>query len=460
MTEAQETPPTLTRASDQTPSPALMSDLFMNYPTAHTLVRDGKIIFLNPAAIRLFGGVHAEQFIGQPVLDFIHPMDREYVRHRMALLGPDRRQNEPTEIRILTLDGQVRILATASAVAFAEDGGQVIIATGIDVTSFHRLQDELRSSEETFRRLFENMHDLFYRTNAADELTLIGPGVERVFGYRQAEVYGMPVANAYVIPAQRTQLWARLRKYGEINNRIVKLRHKDGRALDIAITAKMIVDDAGHFQGVEGLLRDVTEELRLRRELQILATIDNLTGLLNRRTFLEQANQAVGIVSRYREPMVFLIVDIDNFKEINDNLGHLLGDEAIRKIVAAGRSCLRENDIFGRLGGDEFGIILRQCEPTEALQICQRILARVREVRIRLRGKGADTHMSVSLGVTPVCRTDRPFARALARADRALYLAKSSGRCCCAYQALEGSPILPLQTADGNPDLGAIRDHV
>ncbi|MGC9239770.1 MAG: sensor domain-containing diguanylate cyclase [Acidithiobacillus sp.] len=439
---------------------ALVSELFLNYPTAHTLVRDGKIIFLNPAAVRLFGGVSAEEFIGRPVLDFIHPLDREYVRHRIGLLGLDRRQNEPTETRILTLDGQVRILATASAVAFDEDGGSVIIATGIDVTSFHRLQDELRSSEETFRRLFENMHDLFYKTNAADELTLIGPGVERVFGYRQAEVYGMSVASVYLIPAQRAQLWARLRKYGEVNNRIVKLRHKDGHALDIAVTAKMTYDSAGNFTGVEGLLRDVTEELRLRRELQILATIDNLTGLLNRRTFLEQANQAVGIISRYREPMIFMIVDIDNFKEINDNLGHLMGDEAIRKIVAAGRTCLRENDIFGRLGGDEFGVILRRCEPLEALQICQRILARVRDVRIRLRGKGADTHMSVSLGLTPICRQDRPFARALARADRALYLAKSSGRGCCAYQPLEGLPLLPSLATDGSLVLGAIKDRV
>ncbi|WP_156103957.1 GGDEF domain-containing protein, partial [Acidithiobacillus ferrivorans] len=158
------------------------------------------------------------------------------------------------------------------------------------------------------------------------------------------------------------------------------------------------------------------------------------------------ANQLTKLISRHPEDCLLVVVDLDYFKEINDRHGHLSGDKILKTIVSLIKESLREADIFGRLGGDEFSIIFRNCTLSEGCDICRRTIKKIKDTKVSMPSK-EKVSLSVSLGVTPLTAEDNPFVQALARADRALYLAKTKGRGCFAVSPLDGGePFLPLHS--------------
>jgi diguanylate cyclase (GGDEF)-like protein len=160
-------------------------------------------------------------------------------------------------------------------------------------------------------------------------------------------------------------------------------------------------------------------------QMERLATIDYLTGLLNRRAFFERAESARMLAKRLREPIALMMLDIDHFKQLNDRFGHAGGDQALVVFANTAREMLRDHDIMGRLGGEEFALVLPGTDRDGALHAAERLRVAVKEAR--LDKSGNDYAMTVSIGVVLVDPGEELTA-ALARADRALYLAKSSGR--------------------------------
>lgn len=159
--------------------------------------------------------------------------------------------------------------------------------------------------------------------------------------------------------------------------------------------------------------------------LALLATTDCLTGLVNRRAFFEQAEAARLFALRLRKPLALVMLDIDHFKQINDRHGHAVGDDALRVFAATARGTLREHDIMGRLGGEEFAIALPGTDLDGALQAAERLRAAVTAMPLAT-SEGEHT-MTVSAGVA-VLDPNEPLTAALARADHALYAAKAGGR--------------------------------
>lgn len=159
--------------------------------------------------------------------------------------------------------------------------------------------------------------------------------------------------------------------------------------------------------------------------LALLATTDDLTGLVNRRAFFDQSEAARLFALRLRKPMALMMLDIDHFKQINDRYGHGVGDDALRVFAATARGTLREHDIMGRLGGEEFAIALPGTDLDGAVQAAERLRAAVIHSPL-VTAEGEHT-MTVSVGVV-VLDPNEALTAALARADHALYAAKTGGR--------------------------------
>jgi diguanylate cyclase (GGDEF)-like protein len=160
-------------------------------------------------------------------------------------------------------------------------------------------------------------------------------------------------------------------------------------------------------------------------QMALLATTDSLTGLANRRAFFERAEAARLLSLRLRKPIALMMLDLDHFKQINDRFGHATGDEGLALFAAAARATLRDHDILGRLGGEEFALALPGTDLDGALQAAERLRHAITEAP--LITSGATYVMTVSIGVV-VIEANEALTAALARADHALYAAKSGGR--------------------------------
>ncbi|MDQ2101618.1 sensor domain-containing diguanylate cyclase [Azospirillum isscasi] len=174
------------------------------------------------------------------------------------------------------------------------------------------------------------------------------------------------------------------------------------------------------------LITDVTALKESEERLRQLSITDSLTGTSNRRHFVEAAEQELARVRRYGRPASLLMLDIDHFKSINDTHGHAVGDEALRAFTAACRGLLRENDLLGRTGGEEFAILLPETDVAGARMVAERIRRRTAELAVPA---GAETvRFTVSIGVACCAAGTRGVDAMLSSADEALYRAKAAGR--------------------------------
>jgi diguanylate cyclase (GGDEF)-like protein len=162
-------------------------------------------------------------------------------------------------------------------------------------------------------------------------------------------------------------------------------------------------------------------------ELEHRAHTDSLTGVANRGRFMELAETEMARARRYGNPYAVLLLDIDHFKEVNDKYGHKSGDVVLRELTSIMRRVLREVDIIGRIGGEEFAVLLPQTEPEKALQVAERLRETVASTNIAI---ASDTplRISVSIGISVPSANSNLIDEILRKADAALYMAKNSGR--------------------------------
>ncbi|AUM67649.1 GGDEF domain-containing protein [Pseudomonas fluorescens] len=177
---------------------------------------------------------------------------------------------------------------------------------------------------------------------------------------------------------------------------------------------------------VVGIAEDITEKKLLESELQRLATTDVLTQSSNRRHFFECANREFEQARLQGMPMAFLLLDIDDFKVINDTYGHQEGDTVLQKIAESGRSVLRRGDLFGRIGGEEFAAVFPGCAPDMALQVAERLQREIQRLMFRCGEQAFG--ITVSQGLTSITADDQSLDNLFARADAAMYEAKRKGK--------------------------------
>lgn len=199
----------------------------------------------------------------------------------------------------------------------------------------------------------------------------------------------------------------------------------DGTNFPVEYTAKPI-ETTGPSEGAVLTFRDITERKRAEVQLQYLADHDVLTGLFNRRRFAEELSRQIGLADRLDLPSALLLIDIDNFKFVNDALGHHAGDELIRSLAAQLKARVRRTDFVARLGGDEFALLMTGAGVEEAQTLAEELLAMVRRHRV-LAGDGP-AQVTTSIGIAMLDSGDISSEQILMEADVAMYEAKGGGR--------------------------------
>jgi diguanylate cyclase (GGDEF)-like protein len=199
---------------------------------------------------------------------------------------------------------------------------------------------------------------------------------------------------------------------------------KDGRTLERHST--VLWNDDGVCLGRVWFFRDISQQKQTEYTLRDLAHQDSLTGVPNRRFFLERANQELARSKRRSAPLSVAILDVDHFKQINDHSGHAVGDEVLKLLCNASQSILREEDIFARLGGEEFVVLLPDTNLEGAAVLAERLRQAIAANKLLL--SSGEINCTVSIGVAILKSTDTGIEECLMRADSAMYKAKQKGR--------------------------------
>ena len=187
---------------------------------------------------------------------------------------------------------------------------------------------------------------------------------------------------------------------------------------------------------------DITDLTKAAEQLQTLATVDALTGLYNRRHFLECAEAEWSRYQRYQRPLTVLMIDIDHFKSVNDRYGHAVGDRAIVAVAEACQARKRKSDIVGRLGGDELAVLLPETDMNQAKVVAERIRRKIAAVTLVVHK--VEFRLTASLGIAEATLSMSGIDALLHAADQALYRAKANGRnCACPWVA----PVAELKMA-------------
>ncbi len=211
-----------------------------------------------------------------------------------------------------------------------------------------------------------------------------------------------------------------------INKSVLSLLNKNNNNKDIESSMSPILKTSGETEGVVIVFHDETQRRQLENKIKYQAAHDTLTDLLNRDAFdIELSNHVYGAIHN-NQKHVLCYLDLDRFKLVNDTAGHSAGDQCLIQVTSLIQSCIRSNDIFGRLGGDEFGLLLQNCSHESALKISNNITKTISEMEFNW--EGCSYNLGVSIGINPLNKNTVDSAEALRKADMACYTAKDHGR--------------------------------
>ncbi len=205
-----------------------------------------------------------------------------------------------------------------------------------------------------------------------------------------------------------------------------KIHRPNGDRVWLAWSTRALFDPSGALLEFLSAGADISERKTLESELTRLAITDPLTGAFNRRYLVETGAREAERARRYGSPFSILVIDIDFFKNVNDSYGHSVGDATLQALTQLARKMLRGSDCFGRMGGEEFAVLLPQADLDRAHQMADRM--RLALQRMEIATPKGPISITVSIGVAQLSGPETRFDETLIRADKALYVAKQTGR--------------------------------
>ena len=309
-------------------------------------------------------------------LTMIHPDDKEVVAEADRAHLDGKTPFFEAEFRMRHKDGHwIWILDRGKALE-RDESGQLIRAIGslTDITKRKETEERLAVSvamladeKERLRVTLNSIGDAVICTDAATRVTFMNPAAEKLTGASSEEAMGVALDEVYAPVDEESgekiasaSVLCGLRQRVEHNNRAV-LSRKDGSRCSIREVVSPILNEKGEFSGSVIVFQDFTDARTLQRELAHAAAHDSLTGLANRASLLNAMSELIGTAAEGDVDHLFLYIDLDNFKTVNDTGGHAAGDLLLKRVAETIRASVRPGDFVARLGGDEFAVILRNC---------------------------------------------------------------------------------------------------
>ena len=336
------------------------------------------------------------------------------------------------EYRIIRPDGEQRwVNCRARPIASEHGPPEKLVGFLQDITDRKMAEWALAESEERFELAMLGTNDGVFDWNLESGGVYYSPRWTSMLGYQEGE---LPAAldswENLIEPGQRKDVMAQLNAYKSGKRDKFELEyqmcHKQGHLVDVLARARVVKNHAGQPVRVVGTHVDITARKQTEKEIQHLAFHDSLTGLPNRLLFSETLDQVLADYRRDGLPFALHLLDLDHFKEVNDNLGHPVGDQLLKAVAERVSGLLRGSDLFARLGGDEFALIQKGVEdPAEASVLASKIVSAVDEVFALPQD---EIHTSVSIGVMIPQSADDDSTRLMSSVDVAMYKAKEAGR--------------------------------
>ncbi len=377
------------------------------------------ITYVSPNVRAVFGLEQAE-LIGQRYLDLIHPVDRHDCSRQIRMLSEGTADQVEREYRLRDGSGGYRWVHDF-VVAERNEEGEIESLSGylLDATQRRKLEADQRLLAVAFQTgqalmllspdwRIERVNDAFTR--------LTGYTAEEVIGSDPAlldsEENGEPLVERLADVLSRQDCWE-----GEIYR-----CHKDGHAIPLWESVCSVTNAVGEVEHYVSVFHDISEQKRIERELEHLATHDRLTGACNRGRIYQLLDEAETARQRYDAPFSVLMFDIDHFKRVNDTFGHQAGDRVLVELARRVDSLMRATDKFGRWGGEEFLVIATHTPLNGAVKLAERLRAIIADEPFPGLGR-----ITISIGVAQM-HDEMSIEDLEAAADRALYAAKDAGR--------------------------------
>ncbi len=355
--------------------------------------------------------------------------DRLRVREEISAAVAANR-NFSVEYRILTCSGQEKWVLERGIAVLDECGEQVLEGFIEDVSERRQAQDAAAHAELRYRHIFENASEGIFQTTPDGHYLSANMSLARLYGYTSPEKLIADLADIerrlYVDPEQRERFRHLMDTQGEVINFESEVYRHDGSKIWISENAHSVRDLQGELICYEGTVQDITERRSYQEQLEHQANFDQLTGLPNRNLLNDRLEQAISRAARRGYFLALVFIDLDNFKFINDSLGHVAGDELLVEVAQRLRNSLRTVDTVARQGGDEFVLVLNDhYQVASIISVLERVL---QEVSRPIMLMGRDWQVGASLGVAlyPTDGEDAPTL--LKHADIAMYAAKARGR--------------------------------
>ena len=372
---------------------------------------------------RLTFGITSEDALGKTVTDVVPPRNATQVMEldRQLLASP--MVQDLLQVRDLPGKGR-RTYRLIRAPLFDEVGEvEYIMTSAMDVTEEHARTAELRLAS----KVFETTADAIVMSDADDRVVMVNAAFSKLTGYDAHEIVGKILAESPfrpIDPAEYKTRMERLQRDGFVTGEVPRFR-KDGSPLSLWVTASLVRNDDGTIRNYVRVFSDISLLKETQRKLEQLASYDTLTGLPNRRLLHDRLEHALVRGERHQVSMALMFIDLDDFKGVNDSHGHDIGDLLLREVAVRLESCIRGSDTIGRVGGDEFVIVLEDaCLPSDAVGVCHRI-EKALAMPFELNGHRVRTAASVGVALYPRDGTDA--STLLRNADVAMYKAKRTG---------------------------------
>ncbi|MEV6100269.1 diguanylate cyclase [Nocardia sp. NPDC051981] len=389
----------------------------------------GTVVYANPAMLRLLAAADPDDVIGQPVTNFVERSSVPPMLDRIRRLTIAGTASDPAEMTLMRCDGGSVDVETVSVLTAWHEhlAYQVVVH---DLTAQRRAEAAQQRAEQFFTTVVSQLEEGVVVIDRHGRIESANPAARRIFGYDSDDlvgthIYDIPLslldANAQPMPTSWYPVIRTLATGETVTRFVFGLDRPDGQRRWLSANSRLL-DPSDPESAAVSSFNDITEFRASRRQLEYQATHDPLTGLANRALVLSQLAAALGTTETLPVSSV-LFIDLDGFKAINDTLGHAIGDTVLQIVAQRLQRGLRSEDIVGRIGGDEFLVLLSG--RTLGVDI-DTLIARLRQTMAEpIIARGHRIQVDASIGVTDLCAGDNRTPEAVLHdADVAMYRAK------------------------------------
>ncbi|WP_088076610.1 bifunctional diguanylate cyclase/phosphodiesterase [Litchfieldia alkalitelluris] len=396
-------------------------------PDATLIHRDGFILYANKAAACLLELPGKEQLVGKSIYDF-HPIRvRAKVRENIQRLYNGEDHLKLVEEKVQTVNGK-ELDVEVSRIEIMEKGERAVHSVIRNISGRKRIEEELKKSELRYRLIAENSKDLIQLVSVTGEVLYVSPSHKKVLGYDTQVLMKHSLGtciHANDLNKFQTTLKEVSTNYGHASIEL-RAKHANGEWLWINIDMISIKDEYGKVEKVLLVGEEITEKKAYELKIHQMAFYDPLTTLPNRSLFKEKLKEGMEAALKNGQELAIMYVDCDNFKPINDELGHDAGDLFLKVLAERLKRSVSKRDTVARVGGDEFNIILTGITDRDQIKIAVEKLHRAANQPWNYEGQEWGVTLSIGIAIYPKDGTTQKTL--IKKADMAMYGVKNDGK--------------------------------